>query len=117
MSYHLYNVVFGLILDTYCMHAVLAPPSTPPSLSHSIFAPLSLPFWACVCAPLFSSAALPSLILYPPGFISKLIYVYHKCVPKCVVILLLPLVLLREQKHFKYSKKSRTHTHTTHNWQ
>lgn len=114
MSYHLYNVVFGLILDTYCMHAVLAPPSTP-VLSLTLYSsPCLSPFGrACV----LRSSALPSLILYPPGFISKLIYVYHKCVPKCVVILLLPLVLLREQKHFKYAKKSRTHTHTTHNWQ
>jgi len=63
---------------------------------------------------------------YPAGFISKLIYVYHKCVPKCVVILPPPhkqthtlsaprqnlqlsmlskLLAWREQKHFKYSKK------------
>lgn len=110
MSYHLYNVVFGLILDTYCMHAVLAPPATPNAFSHSIFLSCLSPFGrACV----LRSSALPGLILYPPGFISKLIYVYHKCVPKCVVILLLPLVLLREQKHFKYAKK-KPHTHAHH---
>lgn len=118
MSYHLYNVVFGLILDTYCIcvYGILC---VCVCISYACSIGTSLFMGVYVLCP-----ALHGLILYPPGFISKLIYVYHKCVPKCVVILPLlrqlllllsppttsPCSSLCEQKHFKYSKKT-PHTH------
>lgn len=66
MSYHLYNALFsGLILDArirgYCTLRYATLRYVPDS-----------------------QYLVPP---YPAGFISKLIYVYHKCVPKCVVIL------------------------------